>query len=147
MKLLSMFLVIAVICISTTPTHAETRKLKTSNVTPENARVYFVNLKDGQEVPTKFKVKMGLDGMKLRNASDDIEDKTTGHHHILVDKKFIPAGEAIPADEMHIHLGKSQDEVELNLKPGKHTLTLQLADGAHRSYGEKLSATINITVK
>ena len=30
--------------------------------------------------------------------------------------------------------------------PGDYTLTLQFADGLHRSYGEDLSATINIKV-
>jgi hypothetical protein len=123
------------------------RKPKVENKMPDTAKVFFVNLKEGQVVPTKFKVQMGLEGTKLRNASEDIEDKTTGHHHILVNHKPIPAGEAVPADETHIHYGKSQTEAELTLKPGAYSLTLQLADGAHRSYGEKLSATINIVVK
>ena len=126
---------------------SEGRKSKVQNSIPSDAKVFFVNLKDGQTVPTKFKVEMGIEGMKLRNASENIDDKTTGHHHILINKKFIPAGDAIPADDSHIHFGKSQKEAELTLKPGNYSLTLQLADGAHRSYGEKLSATINITVK
>ncbi|MBP6707250.1 MAG: DUF4399 domain-containing protein, partial [Achromobacter sp.] len=40
-----------------------------------------------------------------------------------------------------------QTETELKLAPGKHTLTMQFADGAHRSYGPDLSSTISVTVK
>jgi len=31
--------------------------------------------------------------------------------------------------------------------PGKHRLTLQFADGLHRSYGSKMATSVNITVK
>ncbi len=126
---------------------AEDRKPKTENKTPDHAKVFFVNLKDGQVISTKFKVQMGIEGMKLRNASDDINDKMTGHHHILVNHEAIPKDQAIPADETHIHFGKSQTEAELTLKPGKYKLTLQLADGAHRSYGPELSSTVKVEVK
>ncbi len=126
---------------------AESRAPKVENKLPENAKVYFVNIKEGQVLPPKFKVEMGLDGMKLRNATEDLKDKTTGHHHLLINSKPVPAGQAVPADETHIHFGKSQKETELNLKPGKYSLTLQLADGAHLSYGEKFSSTVNIEVK
>ncbi len=59
----------------------------------------------------------------------------------------MPAGEVIPADDKHLHFGKGQSEAEVKLTPGPHTLTLQFADGAHRSYGPELSKTIKITVK
>jgi hypothetical protein len=57
------------------------------------------------------------------------------------------AGIMIPTDEQHIHFGRGQTEYELSLPPGRHKLTLQFADGLHRSYGQKLSATIMVTVK
>jgi hypothetical protein len=103
-------------------------------------------LKDGAKVKSPVKVKFGLKGFKLRPAGENPSDKTTGHHHIIVDGKPVPFGEVVPADDKHIHFGKGQTEAELKLKPGKHTLTLQLADGAHRSYGADLSSTINIEV-
>ena len=53
----------------------------------------------------------------------------------------------MPTDDTHIHFGKGQTETELKLAPGKHTLTMQFADGAHRSYGPDLSSTISVTVK
>jgi hypothetical protein len=40
-----------------------------------------------------------------------------------------------------------QTETDVTLTPGKHTLTLQFADFAHKSYGEKWSQTIEVEVK
>jgi hypothetical protein len=50
-------------------------------------------------------------------------------------------------DSVHIHFGRGQTEKELSLPAGKHKLTLQFADGLHRSYGSKLASTITVTVK
>ena len=66
---------------------------------------------------------------------------------MIVDGAPTPAGQVIPADETHLHFGKGQSETEVKLKPGPHTLTLQFADGIHRSYGSQLATTINVTVK
>ena len=54
-----------------------------------------------------------------------------GHFHILVDTDFIAAGEVILTDEQHLHYGKGQTTVSIELAPGEHTLRLQFADGAH----------------
>ena len=70
-----------------------------------------------------------------------------GHHHIIVDGSFNEKGAVVPADTTHIHFGLGQTSAELPLSPGPHTLTLQFADGFHRSYGEKMSASITITVE
>lgn len=111
------------------------------------ARVFFVEPKDGATVSKMFKVKMGVEGMKICPAGKETADKACGHHHIIVDGSFVPEGTPIPNDPSHLHFGKGQTEAELTLAPGPHTLTMQFADFAHRSYGEKLSATIHITVK
>ena len=111
-------------------------------------KVFFKNLKDGQTVSPKFKVEMGIEGKKLRPAGQDAEDKTTGHHHLIINGGPVKEGEVVPADDTHLHFGKAQAETEVELKkPGTYTLTLQLADGAHRSYGEKFSSTIKVIVK
>lgn len=111
------------------------------------SRVFFVEPKDGATVPAKFKVKMGVEGMKIRPAGEAPDEVTTGHHHLLIDTAAIEAGRPIPENETHLHFGKGQTEVEVTLKPGKHTLTLQFADGAHRSYGPLMSKTITVNVK
>ncbi len=111
-------------------------------------KVFFKNLKDGQTVASKFKVEMGVEGKTLRPAGQDAEDKMSGHHHLIVNAGPVKEGEVIPADDTHLHFGKAQTETEVDLKkPGTYTLTLQLADGAHRSYGEKYSSSIKVIVK
>ena len=70
----------------------------------------------------------------------------TGHHHVIVDGQPVEQGEVVPKDDTHIHFGDGSTETELELAPGEHTLTLQFADGMHRSYGRALSKTITITV-
>ena len=74
-------------------------------------------------------------------------EEGTGHHHLIINEKFLQKGTVVPADAKHIHFGKGQTEYDLNLEPGAHTLTLQFADGLHRSYGKELSKTISITVE
>lgn len=113
---------------------------------PAGAKVFFKNLKDGQTVSSSFKVEMGVSGIALDTAGSMVVN--TGHHHLLVDAgDSIPAGTVIPKDSTHIHFGKAQTEASLTLPPGKHKLTLQLADGLHRSFGAPLSATITVNVK
>lgn len=113
---------------------------------PAGAKVYFENLKDGQTVKSPFKVDMGVDVMQLDTAGKVVAG--TGHHHLLIDAgDSIPAGQVVPKDATHLHFGKAQATTEVTLPPGKHVLTLQFADGLHRSYGSQLATTITVTVK
>ena len=107
-------------------------------------RVSFSEPKDGTTVTRPVKVVMAVEGIAIKPAGEVVEG--TGHHHILINKGFMPPGQVIPTDSTHRHFGKGQTETTLNLAPGTYKLTLQFADGLHRSYGEDLSATINITV-
>lgn len=114
---------------------------------PTVPRIFFANLKDGDKVKSPVQVQFGLDGFTLRPAGEDPLDKTSGHHHLIIDGEPVAAGRAVPADEKHIHFGKAQTETQVELAPGPHTLHLQLADGAHASYGPELSARVNIVVE
>ncbi len=111
------------------------------------AKVYFITPQDKETVTKTFKVKFAQKGLQVKPAGEDMKNKKSGHFHIIVDGTFIPEGMVIPADEKHIHYGKAQMETELTLTPGQHTLTLQFADGAHISSGEKLSQTITVNVR
>lgn len=107
--------------------------------------VYFKNVSEGASILDGSTVKFGVDGMKVLPAGKLV--KGTGHHHLIIDGSPVPAGEVIPADETRIHFGKGQKETQIHLSPGHHSLTLQFADGAHRSYGPEWSATVNVKVK
>ncbi|CAG9251331.1 ATPases of the AAA+ class [Burkholderia diffusa] len=119
--------------------------LAVSTLARAEARVFFVEPKDGATVSSPVHVKFGLEGMGLKPAGDMTPD--TGHHHLLIDGKPVPKGDVIPATDHSLHFGKGQTETDVTLPPGQHTLTLQLGDGAHRSYGPELSSTISVNVK
>jgi hypothetical protein len=114
----------------------------------EKKSVFFKSPQDGAVVTSPVEVVFGVTGMKVRPAMEDVHDKTSGHHHILIDdpKGFVEKGQAVPQDEKNIHYGKGETSTMLNLTPGIHTLTLQFADGAHLSYGKEMASTIKITV-
>ena len=115
----------------------------------EAAHVFFVSPKNLSTVKTDakgmIKVHFGVKGMDVKPAGQTAQN--TGHHHLIIDGAAIPEGQVVPADATHLHFGKGQTETELHLTPGKHTLTLQFANGAHISYGEAMSSTISITVE
>jgi Domain of unknown function (DUF4399) len=113
---------------------------------PAGAKVFFKNLKDGQTVKSPLKVEMGVSGIKLDTAGAIMAG--SGHHHLLIDAgDSLAAGTVVPKDSTHLHFGKAQKEATITLTPGKHRLTLQYADGIHRSYGGALSKAITVTAK
>ena len=113
---------------------------------PAGAKVFFKNLKDGQTVKSPLKVEFGVEGIALDTAGTI--KAASGHHHLLIDAgDSIAAGQVVAKDSTHLHFGKAQKETEIKLTPGEHKLTLQYADGIHRSYGARLAATIKVKVK
>jgi uncharacterized protein DUF4399 len=124
--------------------------IKVTVVKDEGERkVAFLEPKDGAKVKSPFKVKFDVKGMKIQNAGEAPADRVTGHHHVLVDQEAAPVGFELPMnDPKMLHYGKGQTEAEIkDLPPGKHKLTMQFADGAHRSYGPSMSATITVEVQ
>jgi hypothetical protein len=109
------------------------------------ARVFFVEPKDGATVTSPVHVVFGLEGMGLAPAGD--LDPNKGHHHLLIDAGPMQKGLVIPANDKSLHFGKAQTEADVKLPPGDHTLTLQFGDGAHQSFGPEMSQTIKIHVK
>lgn len=107
-------------------------------------RVFFSEPQDGAEVKSPVKVVMGVEGIEIKPAGEVVEG--TGHHHLLINQDSMAAGQVIPTDDNHKHFGKGQTETELELAPGDYKLTLQFADGLHRSFGKDMSATIQIKV-
>lgn len=111
------------------------------------AEVYIIAPRDGATVGQEFTVRFGLKGMGVAPAGVDKEQ--TGHHHLLVDVKELPAaGQPIPKDDNHLHFGGGQTETTLKLKPGTHTLQLELGDANHLPLDPPLaSKKITVHVK
>ena len=95
---------------------------------PPDAKVYFINLKDGAELDSPFLVQFGLSGMGVAPAG--IEKPNTGHHHLIIDTTLTPEElkQPIPADDHHLHFGAGQTEAMVTLPKGEHTLQLVLGD-------------------
>ena len=109
-------------------------------------RVFFIEPAAGAQVTSPFRVRFGVEGRRVRPAGEDINDQESGHHHLLIDTDGLAAGSFVPKDAQHIHYGGGQTEAMITLSPGTHKLTMQFADGAHRSYGPQWSAAIEVVV-
>ena len=115
---------------------------------PANAKVYFINLKNGDAVTSPVTVRFGLSGMGIAPAGTQVAD--TGHHHLIIDDKIEgdALNEAIPMDEHHLHFGKGQTEASVNLPKGTHTLQLVLGDWSHIPHKQPvMSERITVTVE
>ncbi|MEO1107116.1 MAG: DUF4399 domain-containing protein [Pseudomonadota bacterium] len=119
-----------------------------------DAKVYFVNLADGDSVQSPVTVVFGLSGMGVAPAGTEAEN--TGHHHLLINRPPIGEGEdgadelayGLPADDNHMHFGGGQTEVTLDLPAGQHTLQLVLGDAGHVPHNPPVvSEVITITVE
>ena len=91
--------------------------------------LYFIEPKDGSIHSGTVEVKFGLKGYGVAPAGYNIPN--TGHHHLIIDTDLPPLNLPIPADKNHVHFGKGQTEVEIELSPGTHTLQLLLGDFRH----------------
>ena len=108
--------------------------------------VAFFDPLDGATVSSPFEVVMAATGLVVEPSGEI--NGGAGHFHILVDTDFIAHGEVIPTDEQHLHYGKGQTTVSIELAPGEHTLRLQFADGAHTALdGEAYRDTITVVVE
>ena len=92
-------------------------------------RVYIESPENGALVQSPVEIVFALDGMELAPAGTYATD--TGHHHLIIDNELPDLGMPIPSDNIHLHFGKAQDRVLLDLEPGLHTLQLLLGDGSH----------------
>jgi hypothetical protein len=120
--------------------------LFSSSIFSSDAKVYFVNLKDGDSVQSPFLVQFGLSGKGVAPAG--VDRKNTGHHHLLVNVDSINFKTSIPASDSHIHFGGGQTETVLDLMPGEYTLQLLLGDMYHVPHNPPIiSKKIFLTVR
>ncbi|MBD8527190.1 DUF4399 domain-containing protein [Pseudomarimonas arenosa] len=113
---------------------------------PADAELYFISPQDGARLKSPVTVRFGLRGMGVAPAGIDLP--ATGHHHLLIDTDLPPLDQPIPADAKHLHFGKGQTEVQLELTPGEHTLQLLLGDHLHTPHKPVVkSARITITIE
>ena len=115
-------------------------------------RVFFVEPQDGATVKSPVKLRFGLEGYELAPyPQDPITPEQVragmGHHHVGVDMDCLPPGtEIVKGTPSWIHFGTGATEIDMQLEPGTHKLTLQLGDDLHRTI-EGLCQTITVNVQ
>jgi hypothetical protein len=127
--------------VMTTAQAAESTRTESA----EGAKAYIISPQDGEVVGQNVKVKFGLSGMGVAPAGVDM--KNTGHHHLLIDEKELPAMDKPMGGDI-IHFGGGQTETTIDLEPGEHTLQIILGDKNHVPHKPAIiSEKITITVK
>lgn len=110
--------------------------------------VKFSSPTEGATVSGLFAVKFSVTGLTLIPAATP-SAAGQGHLHIIVDDNAPPAGQAVPRDDNHIHLGTGASEYTFAkaLTPGKHKLVVVFADSGHNVTNPPITDSINITVQ
>ena len=116
-----------------------------AEIEEKEQKVFFKWPEDGSTVPSPVYIDMGVEGMLIEPAG--IVKEGYGHHHILINQSYWPAGEVIPTSDSTLHYGKGQTDASIELEPGKYIISLQFADGVHASFGKKMSSSIEIIVE
>ncbi len=112
-------------------------------------KVFFKDLKDGAKLSGKafmgavaVKLELAVEGMKIEPAGAVHEN--AGHFAVGIDAEPVPLGTAIKAGKGYQVYEKGESEVQAGVRPGDHTLTLQLVDARNRSYGPEWAQTIKV---
>ena len=111
-------------------------------------RVFFVEPVDGAMVKSPVKLVFGIENYQLAAVPQGTVTESRpnlGHHHVGVDIDCLPPGTEIPKANPWVHHGGAQTEMDMQLTPGTHKLTLQLGDDMHRTI-EGLCQTITVNV-
>ena len=113
-------------------------------------RAFFVEPKNNATVGSTTKLKFGSEGIQIMAVPAG--DVTTarpgiGHYHVGVDVDCVATNATIvKGTPSWIHFGKGESEIDMQLSPGKHKLSLQVADDLHNAIAG-LCSTITVTAK
>jgi hypothetical protein len=139
--------------VSAPPKPAEPTMEELNAFKPPSAKgkVFFKDLKDGAKLSGKafmgavaVKLQLAAEGMQVEPAGAVHEN--AGHFAVGIDAQPLPLGTAIKKGSGYQAYEKGETEIQVGVKPGDHTLTLQLVDARNRSYGPEWAQTIKIKV-
>ena len=114
--------------------------------------MFFVEPQDGATVKSPVKARFGLEGYELAPVPKETITAEQvrpgmGHHHLGIDMDCLPAGtEIVKGTPSWVHFGTGATEIDVQLEPGTHKLTLQLGDDLHRTI-EGFCQTITVNVQ
>ena len=107
---------------------------------PDNAKIFFKNIADGDVVQNPVTIKFGIKGFGVTAAGELAKDKhNAGHYHLLINVAKLPdLEEPIPYAPGYMHFDAGETETTLTLKPGEYTLQLMMGDEDHEPYDPPL---------
>ena len=109
----------------------------------EEKSIKLEGVENGKTYSSPIKLNFIVKNMRVLKAG--VNEKNSGHHHLLIDLKDLPDLKlSLPMTKNIIHFGKGQTSTNLELKPGKHTIQLLFADYSHTPH-EKPLITDKIT--
>ena len=112
-------------------------------------RVFFAEPQNGATVKSPVHLKFGLENYQLSAVPQGTVETARpgmGHHHVGVDVDCLAPGTTIvKGTPSWVHFGDGKSEIDMQLPPGQHKLTLQLGDDLHRT-SEGLCETVTISV-
>ena len=114
-----------------------------------NPMVMFMAPQDGATVPSPVHIMFGAEHFEIAAVPQGTVETARpgmGHYHVAVDSECLPAGTAIPKAAPWTHFGDGKNMIDMQLPPGKHTLTVEIGDDMHKAI-EGLCKTISVTVQ
>lgn len=109
----------------------------------EEKSIKIEGVENGKTYSSPIKLNFIVKNMRVLKAG--INEKDSGHHHLLINLKDLPDLKlSLPMTKNIIHFGKGQTSTNLELEPGKHTIQLLFADYSHTPH-EKPLITDKIT--
>jgi hypothetical protein len=111
-------------------------------------RVFFAEPQDGATVKSPVHLKFGIENYQVAAVPTGTVETARpgmGHYHVAVDSECLTAGTAIQKAAPWVHFGDGKAEIDMQLPPGMHKLTLQLGDDLHRAV-DTLCTSINVNV-
>ena len=116
---------------------------------PAKPRVFFDEPKDGATVKSPVHLKFGIENYQLSPVPQGTVETARpgmGHHHVGVDQDCLAPGTTIvKGTPAWVHFGDGKAEIDMQLPPGQHKLSLQLGDDLHKT-SEGLCQTITVNV-
>jgi Domain of unknown function (DUF4399) len=106
-KVVNFVIALLVVCGTYSVATAEGQRNGGPTPSAEGAAVHFIDIKDGQTVPSKVTIRFGLREMGVAPAGSDRAN--SGHHHLLIDTELPPLDQPIPNDFNHLHFGARSD--------------------------------------
>ena len=113
-------------------------------------RVFFVEPQNGATVKSPVHLTFGIENYQLAAVPPGTVETSRpgmGHHHVGIDTDCLSSGATIvKGTPSWVHFGDGKAEIDMQLPPGQHKLTLQLGDDLHKTIeGLCQTVTVNVT--